>query len=120
VTKEGSWRYPFFPIFSLAGVVSQTLFQTLPGPAVQALHVVKDRVFVASGPEVSGFSKKGKRFYQITTLLTENVQQLYVSRAWAKQTVNNTLVFPCQTALCTMPICMFAAQCHTAATLTTR
>ncbi len=48
--------------------------------AVRAIHVHGERIFVAAGAEVAGYNKKGKRFYNITTLMTEPITQTCVAR----------------------------------------
>jgi Bardet-Biedl syndrome 7 protein len=62
--------------WGVVGFFWQTLFQTPPGLPVRAVHLAGERIFVASGVEVAGYSKKGKRFYNITTLMTEPITQL--------------------------------------------
>ena len=60
----------------------QHAFKTLPGPKVLRLELggpvgaIKDRVFIASGAEVRGFSKKGKQFLGFDTNMTEPITSL--------------------------------------------
>ncbi len=51
----------------------QTVFQTLGGQPIGCVQLIGDRVFAAAGPEVRGYSKKGKNFFTITTLMTETI-----------------------------------------------
>ena len=61
------------------------VFRTLPGPKVNrmelggALGTVRDKIFVATGSEVKGFTKKGKLFLQFETNLAESIQTMYIS-----------------------------------------
>lgn len=40
--------------------------------------MLTDRVFVAKETEVHGISKKGKYFFNMTTLMTENIKSMYI------------------------------------------
>lgn len=61
------------------------VFRTLPGTPVRrmelggALGTVRDKIFVAAGAEVKGFTKKGKLFLQFETNLTEAIETMYIS-----------------------------------------
>ena len=61
------------------------VFRTLPGAKVNrmelggALGTVRDKIFVATGSEVKGFTKKGKLFLQFDTNLAESIQTMYIS-----------------------------------------
>ena len=58
------------------------VFKTLPGQKINRLElggppgVVKEKIFVASGSEVRGYSKKGKQFLGFETNSTETVQSM--------------------------------------------
>ncbi|XP_049938325.1 Bardet-Biedl syndrome 7 protein homolog isoform X1 [Schistocerca serialis cubense] len=60
------------------------VFKTLPGSPVSclqlggALGTVQDKVFVSSGNEVRGYTKKGKLFLSFDTNLTEPIKSMYV------------------------------------------
>ncbi|XP_046582061.1 Bardet-Biedl syndrome 7 protein homolog isoform X2 [Haliotis rubra] len=62
----------------------QLVFATPPGPKIIRLEVagpvggLKERIFVASGPEVRGFTKKGKNFLAFDTNMSEPIQSMYV------------------------------------------
>ncbi|XP_072170884.1 BBSome complex member BBS7-like [Diadema setosum] len=59
-------------------------FKTLPGPKITRLELggtlgsLTDKVFVASGSEVKGFTKKGKQFLGFDTNLTESIKTMWV------------------------------------------
>ena len=44
-----------------------------------ALGTVRDKIFVATGSEVRGFTKKGKMFLQFETNLAEKIGSMYIS-----------------------------------------
>jgi len=54
----------------------------LPGPPINklelggALGTPQDKIFVASGAEVRGFSRKGKKFLDFNSNLTEPISNL--------------------------------------------
>lgn len=58
----------------------QTVFKTLPSSS-RITHIdlggpagsVQDKIFVAIGSEIQGFTKKGKQFLKFETNLTEEV-----------------------------------------------
>ena len=62
--------------------ISQPLFKTLPTHKVTRLELggaqghQPDKIFVATGSEVKGFTKKGKQFLGFDTNLTENIKTL--------------------------------------------
>eukprot|EP00730_Choanoeca_flexa_P003765 TRINITY_DN11493_c0_g1_i4.p1 TRINITY_DN11493_c0_g1~~TRINITY_DN11493_c0_g1_i4.p1 ORF type:complete len:717 (+),score=151.08 TRINITY_DN11493_c0_g1_i4:1548-3698(+) len=56
--------------------IAQSVFTTLGGPAVNRIELLKDRIFIAAKAEVKGFSKKGKNFYNISTMLAEPIQSM--------------------------------------------
>jgi Bardet-Biedl syndrome 7 protein len=43
------------------------------------LGSARDRIFVCCGPEVRGFTKKGKQFFGFDTNLTESIQTMHIS-----------------------------------------
>ena len=62
------------------------VFRTLPGtkPVTRmelggALGTVRDKIFVSTGSEVKGFTKKGKLFLQFETNLAEAIETMYIS-----------------------------------------
>ena len=61
------------------------VFRTLPGAPITrmelggALGTVRDKIFVATGSEVRGFTKKGKMFLQFETNLAEKIGSMYIS-----------------------------------------
>ncbi|XP_076807399.1 BBSome complex member BBS7-like isoform X2 [Clavelina lepadiformis] len=62
-----------------------SIFKLQPGPPITrvelggALGTPQDKIFVASGAEVRGFSRKGKKFLDFNTNLTETISNLFVS-----------------------------------------
>ncbi|GAB6029517.1 Bardet-Biedl syndrome 7 protein, variant 2 [Chamberlinius hualienensis] len=57
----------------------QYTFKTLPGTKISALTLGgSDKIFIASGNEVRGFTKKGKQFLGFDTNLTETIRSIYV------------------------------------------
>ncbi|KAJ7326996.1 hypothetical protein JRQ81_016755 [Phrynocephalus forsythii] len=61
------------------------VFKTLPGERIArlelggALNTLQEKIFVAAGSEVRGFTKKGKQFLSFNTNLTENIKAMYIS-----------------------------------------
>ncbi|XP_032079429.1 Bardet-Biedl syndrome 7 protein isoform X1 [Thamnophis elegans] len=61
------------------------VFKTLPGEKIArlelggALNTLQEKIFVAAGSEVRGFTKKGKQFLSFNTNLTENIKAMYIS-----------------------------------------
>ncbi|XP_048365921.1 Bardet-Biedl syndrome 7 protein [Sphaerodactylus townsendi] len=61
------------------------VFKTLPGEKIArlelggALNTLQEKIFVASGSEVRGFTKRGKPFLSFDTNLTENIKAMYIS-----------------------------------------
>uniref|UniRef100_A0A8C9LCR3 Bardet-Biedl syndrome 7 n=1 Tax=Pavo cristatus TaxID=9049 RepID=A0A8C9LCR3_PAVCR len=61
-----------------------TVFKTLPGPKISrlelggALNTPQEKVFVATGSEVRGFTKRGKQFLSFETNLTEDIKAMCV------------------------------------------
>ncbi|XP_022787096.1 Bardet-Biedl syndrome 7 protein homolog isoform X2 [Stylophora pistillata] len=66
---------------------SQVVFKTLPGSPISKLQLggldgpSQEKVFVASGAEVRGYTKKGKHFLGFDTNLTESIQSMFVNGA---------------------------------------
>ncbi|MGH0183113.1 UNVERIFIED_CONTAM: hypothetical protein FKN15_024259 [Acipenser sinensis] len=63
------------------------VFKSLPGPKISrlelggALGTPKEKIFVAAGSEVRGFTKKGKQFLTFEANLAESIKAMYVSGA---------------------------------------
>ncbi|XP_003221848.2 Bardet-Biedl syndrome 7 protein [Anolis carolinensis] len=64
---------------------SVPVFKTLPGEKIArlelggALNTLQEKIFVAAGSEVRGFTKKGKQFLSFNTNLTENIKAMHIS-----------------------------------------
>ncbi|KAK3724948.1 hypothetical protein QZH41_017162, partial [Actinostola sp. cb2023] len=71
--------------FGMKKNASQIIFKTLPASPVTRLCLggiegpSQDKIFVSSGAEIKGFSKKGKQFLGFDTNLTESIQSMYVN-----------------------------------------
>nr|CAD7403389.1 unnamed protein product [Timema cristinae] len=69
-------------VFSLKKGEIQLSFKTLPGPGISRLELggaigtVQDKIFVSSGNEVRGYTKKGKLFLAFDTNLTEPIKSI--------------------------------------------
>ncbi|XP_041358571.1 Bardet-Biedl syndrome 7 protein homolog isoform X2 [Gigantopelta aegis] len=65
----------------------QHFFKTVPGARITSLELggptgqPRERVFIAAGPEVKGFTKKGKNFLTFDTNMSEPIQSMYVEGA---------------------------------------
>ncbi|XP_072290934.1 Bardet-Biedl syndrome 7 protein [Eucyclogobius newberryi] len=63
------------------------VFKTLPGPRVSrmdlggAIGTPQEKIFVCSGSQVRGFTKKGKQFLTFEANLTENINAMHVRGA---------------------------------------
>ncbi|XP_073428110.1 BBSome complex member BBS7 isoform X2 [Dendrobates tinctorius] len=61
------------------------VFKTLPGQKISRLELggavgtVQEKIFVSSGSEVRGFTKRGKQFLSFETNLTESIRAMHVS-----------------------------------------
>nr|KAF6400434.1 Bardet-Biedl syndrome 7 [Rousettus aegyptiacus] len=61
------------------------VFKTLPGQKIArlelggVLNTPQEKIFVASGSEIRGFTKRGKQFLSFETNLTESIKAMYVS-----------------------------------------
>ncbi|XP_042193764.1 Bardet-Biedl syndrome 7 protein isoform X1 [Callorhinchus milii] len=61
------------------------VFKTLPGQKVSRLELggaigtPQEKIFIATGSEVRGFTKKGKQFLSFETNLTESIRAMHVS-----------------------------------------
>ncbi|XP_022700075.1 Bardet-Biedl syndrome 7 protein homolog isoform X2 [Varroa jacobsoni] len=72
--------------FSVKKVDVQTVFKTLPSSS-RITHIdlggpagsVQDKIFVAIGSEIQGFTKKGKQFLKFETNLTEEIKAIAVN-----------------------------------------
>lgn len=64
----------------------QIVFKTLPGAPISKLQLggldgpSQEKMFIASGAEVRGYTKKGKQFLGFDTNLTESIQSMYVNQ----------------------------------------
>lgn len=73
--------------FGMKKTTSQIVFKTLPGAPISKLQLggldgpSQEKMFIASGAEVRGYTKKGKQFLGFDTNLTESIQSMYVSGA---------------------------------------
>ncbi|XP_052251005.1 Bardet-Biedl syndrome 7 protein homolog isoform X10 [Dreissena polymorpha] len=71
-------------VFSVKKGDAQPVFKTTPGPKINRLELggpvggVRERIFVTSGPEVKGYTKKGKNFLTFDTNMSENLLSMYV------------------------------------------
>ena len=71
--------YLIFPQWFL-----QAVFKTLPGRTVArlelggVLNTPQEKIFIAAGSEIRGFTKRGKQFLSFETNLTENIKAMYV------------------------------------------
>ncbi|KAM4808655.1 BBSome complex member BBS7 isoform 1-T3 [Rhinophrynus dorsalis] len=60
------------------------VFKTLPGQKISrlelggALGTVQEKIFVATGSEVRGFTKRGKQFLSFETNLTESIKAMHI------------------------------------------
>ncbi|XP_014451711.1 Bardet-Biedl syndrome 7 protein isoform X2 [Alligator mississippiensis] len=63
------------------------VFKTLPGQRITrlelggALNTPQEKIFLAAGSEVRGFTKRGKQFLSFETNLTENIKAMHISGA---------------------------------------
>ncbi|XP_018568735.1 Bardet-Biedl syndrome 7 protein homolog [Anoplophora glabripennis] len=71
-------------VFSVKKEDVQLHFKTLPGTAISSLKIagapgtIKDKIFIASGNEVRGFTKKGKLFITFDSGMTETISTMFV------------------------------------------
>ena len=81
-TKKWNSKETLLKLISLHPLVHQTVFKTLPGPAISRLCLggldgaAREKIFIASGAEVRGYTKKGKQFLGFDTNLTESIQSM--------------------------------------------
>ena len=60
----------------------QHIFKTTPGTRITSLELggptaqPRERIFIASGPEVKGFTKKGKNFLNFDTNMSEPIHSM--------------------------------------------
>ncbi|XP_052795027.1 Bardet-Biedl syndrome 7 protein homolog isoform X2 [Mya arenaria] len=65
----------------------QQVFKTNPGLKISRLELggpvdgVRERIFTASGPEVKGYTKKGKNFLTFDSNMSEGIESIYVEGA---------------------------------------
>ncbi|XP_060035115.1 Bardet-Biedl syndrome 7 protein isoform X2 [Erinaceus europaeus] len=61
------------------------VFKTLPGQKIArlelggTLHMPQEKIFIATGSEIRGFTKRGKQFLSFETNLTESIKAMHVS-----------------------------------------
>ncbi|WAQ99051.1 BBS7-like protein [Mya arenaria] len=66
---------------------TQQVFKTNPGLKISRLELggpvdgVRERIFTASGPEVKGYTKKGKNFLTFDSNMSEGIESIYVEGA---------------------------------------
>ncbi|KAJ8912894.1 hypothetical protein NQ315_011217 [Exocentrus adspersus] len=71
-------------VFSVKKEDIQLHFKTLPGIAISSLKTAgaagtpKDKIFIASGNEVRGYTKKGKLFLTFDSGMTETINTMFV------------------------------------------
>ncbi|XP_070391048.1 BBSome complex member BBS7-like isoform X2 [Dermacentor albipictus] len=62
----------------------ETVFKTLPGKGVSCIQLggvignIQDKIFVAAGNEITGYTRKGKQFLKFDTNLTDNIRCMSV------------------------------------------
>ncbi|XP_076069179.1 BBSome complex member BBS7-like isoform X2 [Oratosquilla oratoria] len=72
-------------LFSMKKGEVQNVFKTAPDKKITrvelggALGTVKDKIFVSSGNEVRGYTKKGKQFLGFDTNLTQEIKSMHIS-----------------------------------------
>lgn len=60
------------------------MFKTLPGQKISrlelggVLNTPQEKIFIAAGSEIRGFTKRGKQFLSFETNLTESIKAMYV------------------------------------------
>ncbi|XP_052005898.1 Bardet-Biedl syndrome 7 protein isoform X2 [Xyrauchen texanus] len=108
------------------------VFKSLPGPKISRLELggafgtPQEKIFVCSGSEVRGYTKKGKQFLTFEANLTESINAMHVSGAdlfvcasyiynhycdckdqdyyLSGDKINDVLRLPVETVGCTVPI----------------
>lgn len=61
------------------------VFKTLPGQKIArlelggVLNTPQEKIFIAAGSEIRGFTKRGKQFLSFETNLTENIKAMHIS-----------------------------------------
>ncbi|XP_030747216.1 Bardet-Biedl syndrome 7 protein homolog [Sitophilus oryzae] len=71
-------------VFSIKKDDIQLHFKTLPGPAIASLQTAgtagtaHDKIFIACGNEVKGYTKKGKLFLVFDSGMTETINTMFV------------------------------------------
>ncbi|KAG8454093.1 hypothetical protein GDO86_000653 [Hymenochirus boettgeri] len=71
--------------FGIKKAEALPVFKTLPGQKISrlelggALGTVQEKIFVATGTEVRGFTKRGKQFLSFKTNLTESIKAMHIS-----------------------------------------
>ncbi|XP_077557908.1 BBSome complex member BBS7-like isoform X1 [Haemaphysalis longicornis] len=74
----------------------ETVFKTLPGKSVGCVQLggavgsAQDKIFVASGNEVTGYTRKGKQFLKFDTNITDTIRCMApASPVWEIDSSNN-------------------------------
>ncbi|KAJ1216858.1 hypothetical protein NDU88_004457 [Pleurodeles waltl] len=71
--------------FGIKKAEAVPVFKTLPGQRISrlelggALGTPQEKIFVATGSEVKGFTKRGKQFLTFETNLTESIKAMHIS-----------------------------------------
>uniref|UniRef100_A0A0K0DQC4 Carbam_trans_N domain-containing protein n=1 Tax=Angiostrongylus cantonensis TaxID=6313 RepID=A0A0K0DQC4_ANGCA len=69
----------------LYAFVFKVIYKLPPGPPIEAvclggaIGTLQDKVFVASGSNVRGLSKKGKQFFSFDTTMAETIKRMFIS-----------------------------------------
>lgn len=75
-----AWKLKY--LINILSCSLQVAFKTLPGTPISKLQLggldgpSQEKIFVASGAEVRGYTKKGKQFLGFDTNLTESIQSM--------------------------------------------
>ncbi|OBS70111.1 hypothetical protein A6R68_01350 [Neotoma lepida] len=65
--------------------IQKPVFKTLPGQKISrlelggVLNTPQEKIFLAAGSEIRGFTKRGKQFLSFETNLTESIRAMYIS-----------------------------------------
>uniref|UniRef100_A0A8C8ZHU1 Bardet-Biedl syndrome 7 n=1 Tax=Prolemur simus TaxID=1328070 RepID=A0A8C8ZHU1_PROSS len=71
--------------FSMKKGEAVAVFKTLPGQKIArlelggVLNTPQERIFIAAGSEIRGFTKRGKQFLSFETNLTESIKAMHIS-----------------------------------------
>ena len=73
--------------FGMRNLTVNLAFKSLPGPKVTSLCLsigdkgTTENIFVSAGPEIRGYTKKGKMFLVFDTNLTDSIQSLFATES---------------------------------------